>query len=440
MGKTRLIVELLNNLKTKNNHSQYIVGYSEATNEDQDLLLRAIQSLYFYWMEENSLFSQAKQLWEKNKKDLIGRLGLITAKLFETVFKESFGSASSLISDTLKTLVTEQQSQLLAIPKLSYQQCFELVCDLYTISERPIVLALDAFEQLPEPLTLKTILSKIMLFIDKWPPLHIFISVRNTCPKYIASNEWYAWKCIEDLKKESSLINIFELGILSNDEDNDDFIKFVHEKVPATQHISDEVIMDIIQGHPGVIRRWIDAQPDTLEMMYEKAKDAFEYKYPEIEEIYVKLSEDQDQLFLTAIYYALAPELNSINRWNELKKTININGIDHNTAILKLNGIGLLSEQSYPSFGLTTRYQVARDIVIKTFRLYCVNILKEWERELRVLKGPYILYVSRYVSTLLNTFEPDIAEQQLRLRFNSTLKQVHDIVTPEVMQNLTSLR
>ena len=41
---------------------------------------------------------------------------------------------------------------------------------------------------------------------------------------------------------------------------------------------------------------------------------------------------------------------------------------------------------------------------------------------------------------LSGVLEPDIAEQQLKLRFNSTLKQVHDIVAPEVMQNLTSLR
>ena len=39
----------------------------------------------------------------------------------------------------------------------------------------------------------------------------------------------------------------------------------------------------------------------AIQSQQSKAKDAFEYKYPEIEEIYVKLSEDQDQLFLIAI-------------------------------------------------------------------------------------------------------------------------------------------
>ena len=110
-------------------------------------------------------------MWQKNRKEFVGRLGSLTAKLLETVFKDRFGNASVLIADTLKALVVEQQGQSPVVQKLSYQQCFELLRDIYSITDLPIVLVLDAFEQLPDPLTSKTILSKILSLIDNWPPL-----------------------------------------------------------------------------------------------------------------------------------------------------------------------------------------------------------------------------------------------------------------------------
>ncbi|MGA1840189.1 MAG: hypothetical protein ACMUIU_06140 [bacterium] len=120
--------------------------------------------------------------------------------------------ASSLSAGALKALVSEQENQTLSVPKLSYQQCSELLRDSYVIAKKPMVLVLDAFEQLPDPFSLQTTLSRFLRYIESWPPLHILIAIRHEHSEDIPPNEIGASICVDDLKKESGMVNVYELG------------------------------------------------------------------------------------------------------------------------------------------------------------------------------------------------------------------------------------
>ena len=424
MGKTRLLVEFLYEISTSSKNNQYSIGYAEATNEDQDLLLRSVQSLFVIWTKQRSFVEQLQHAWKSTRTNWPTKLGKISVSLLNSVFKDNFGSTGGLIVDSLNALIKEQSSQSEGSSSiLSYEQCCSILNYIHEISEEPIVLVLDAFEQLPNISSHQSVLSKVLADCHRWPRVHIFLSVRNPDNQRYKNEAQDAFRCVEELSKASGKVDIFYLEPLETDENNVDFEKFVRNKVPGVANMSNREICKHLHGYPGVLKRWIDVRPATAKEVLTSAEDALEHRYKEIGQILEKLENDQEQkrenLLDAALCYALSPEINSADRWQEIKHTI-VDVRDHERTILKLINRGLLVKPNtaaklYPTFGLTLRYQMARNIAIKNYEFQATALLKDWNERLRNRNEIYLSSIKRYVNSLAEKLEPDLADQQYKL-------------------------
>ncbi|MGA1840190.1 MAG: hypothetical protein ACMUIU_06145 [bacterium] len=192
-----------------------------------------------------------------------------------------------------------------------------------------------------------------------------------------------------------------------------------------------------MQGYPGVLRRWLDKKCGSLEDLRETARDALLCRYPEFKGIYKKLKKEEADLFNAALYYTLAPELNSNERWDELAQTIS--GVDHERSILELQEMSILREERpYPYFGPTIRYQVAQYTAVESFKPRCIITIKKWRSHLESKNNAFLFSVAWYVSELLETIDPE--EKQRKISRQIAIIKMHEDVSPFVSKEIAKIR
>ncbi len=150
MGKTWLLEELSRTLSLEHG---FLVGYAECMGETADLMLRAVADLYTRWLADASNWQQAKSLWRRHKSRVVTYVGEAVGSVFRAV-DESGALGKTGIGEAVQTTFTKlARANMdlvtggLELPRLAYQQACDLVSGVATVSAKPIVLVLDAWEQ-----------------------------------------------------------------------------------------------------------------------------------------------------------------------------------------------------------------------------------------------------------------------------------------------------
>jgi hypothetical protein len=147
MGKTYLLTHVAGLLSQRG----CLVGYVESAGVGPDLMLRAVVDLYTFWLSQSSYGEQVKGLWEKYKGKLTVSVGRAVGTIFESLYKTvGLEPVGKLVREGIETLVRgveDQRTGEMSLPKLDYEKARELVNFCASVSDKPIVLFLDAWDQ-----------------------------------------------------------------------------------------------------------------------------------------------------------------------------------------------------------------------------------------------------------------------------------------------------
>jgi len=357
-GKTALLNALRENLT---NGGGYLVGYVEATAESNDLLLRSVSDLYESWLKSSSHVSKARLLWEKEKGKFVTDIGLMVGELVEACSKiqEGTGSIGEQVRRVFGGLAEANKllsSGGIELPRLSYEQGKELLQILAKLTASRIVLILDSMEQIGSIDSELASIDSYLRHRQDWPDCHFLVSVRH------GDTDLGAHSKLKELVSSSALAEFWEMPKWRVEEDlleMDALLSYLHELVPITNSMSDESLLELIDGHPGVFSRWLEGKPESEEALRQLADDAQAYRYRELDGALSQVLQDDAEGSKLAARTAMFRELTSDVEWNLYSEIVAEGTSKENCD--KLRSLGVFSrERRFPSYGHNSRYGAAR--------------------------------------------------------------------------------
>ena len=287
MGKSALLNELAARLTQQPDGNLFrapLIGITESLGETSDLLLRAVSSLYTRWIGSSTFREQGGVVAAQQNHDLVGRAGEVVGKLFKSLAGKPLAPLGDLVSDTLSGLATANrnlESGRLELPRLQTEQARDLLELVAHISGRPLVLIMDQWEKSPSPVFECNILDNFLRHIEDWPTLHIFLGVRA---------EKTPLDLLAKLRRSPlTPIEIFPLPDMHLDTQaaQRPLLDTLHSTLPFTATIPDAQVLDLLDGYPGTIARWLatNVPPPitTYARLAQLADDANNYRYPEFD-------------------------------------------------------------------------------------------------------------------------------------------------------------
>lgn len=370
IGKTWLLLEAARQLST---NLGCLVGYHECRSQSPDLFLRAVSHLYSQWLSNSSYREQALALWKNEQEDLTTKIGLAVGRVFSGLATGPVSTIDSLVSDIFGGLASAQRKLKTGGPtlgSLDYDQAQSLVENVSRISEKPVVLILDAWEKSPAVRFEHEILSRFLNYIDEWPSCHIFLAINQLELTDDASRD-LAVSLARDLAASSPDAGILELLPMDLDDESDRerLLAHVRVHVPGAAQVSDEDIESLISGYPGVLHHWRKAaargEVETEVQLRQLAEDAYRYRYREFDRLLPALSSEERTL---AVRISLLPRL--VDRsWEELEEIVVGDLSNPQLALDELALKGVLEETTpAPEFGHDTRHVAARNWLLEDRR------------------------------------------------------------------------
>ena len=374
-GKTWLLREFVNRLSTDDS---YFVGYAQSTGQYADLLLRSLQDLYTRWLSDASAVQQAKSLWKRHNDTIVARLGTSVGSglgilLEGTTQAKGLGGAIERFFNGLRKADTDLRSGGIQLPTLDYDTARNLLLVLDNLAEgnKRTVLILDAFDQSEGAKVQAKILRTFLTRLEEWPECHMLLATRKPDTN---DEETAALKCAKDLVRASVAAEFWSLPELHLQEDvgeRDRLLFYLHDKVPATKDLADELVLELIGGYAGVIGRWVqagarqDTAPQNRADLERLAQNAHALRYREIEELLSKLKTANEPLFLFSLRLALLPEMASQAEFDALRAFVLQDQTTSSLVGLQADGLLHIVDDNpeVPSFGHTKRYEAVRRLI-----------------------------------------------------------------------------
>jgi AAA+ ATPase superfamily predicted ATPase len=252
MGKTWLLTQVAWQLS----ESDYLVGYQESKGEAMDSMLLVVADLYARWLSDASKWKQAKSIWERHKENLITSTAKAVSKLFSPLAKPL--GLDTLILDTFESLIRadlDLRTGGIQLSRLSYDVLLELVGLLAKITEKQVVLILDAWEQSPLIEFEYKTLNAFLNHLQEWPSCHIFLGLRPDVD---------AWQKANQLTINSSAAGVYELSEmhLDNHPHRALLLELLRRHVPVTRNLKENELIELMKGFPGVLERCIGEVDD----------------------------------------------------------------------------------------------------------------------------------------------------------------------------------
>lgn len=361
MGKTWCLHELARRLLENGTH---VVGYHESKAAESSHLLYAVSNLYARWLADSTMREQAISLWKRHKKDLVPRVGMFVGELLEDIAKKQMPEGiASMVRSAFDRLADAQQDLLtggMNIAALPYDQALSLVSLVSKISNRRIALILDAWEKSPSIRSEVTTLEAILKHQDEWTHTHVFLGVRNPdLDSTKLDNE--AYLKARDLSRISRAATIYELppmNLQGDAKESGRIIQYLHENVPAAEYLSDQSILEMIDGYPGVLNFWTSevnrVSMHSEEDLQTEASNAHALRYLELDQLLGGLDGIQRVL---AARFAFFPRLDA-EGWMLFRAVLLKDGSD--VAIDQLIDNKVLHDSRFPTYGHDTRHTFAR--------------------------------------------------------------------------------
>jgi tetratricopeptide (TPR) repeat protein len=354
-GKSAVMSELDRRLRAD---GEFLVGRYEAKGGEVSHFLYAISNLYERWLADANMREQAMLLWKRHSSELIPRVGQGFGRVLKALGGKESGIAELVSStfDGLKDLQEELKSGGLSLAPLPYDQTRELANLVAEISGRRVVLILDDWGRSADPLRERQTLESFLKHAQEWPRTHIVIAARRTIG---------AQPEAEDLSflGRSELGQTYELPPLdlSSELERRRLLLYLREKVPASREASDDEIIELIGGMPGVLSRWIVGAElgsvTGLETLRQKAEEAHSFRYTDLTRALDRLPKEA---LLLCARVAFLPRFNR-QIWDDCRSAV-FEGLDR--SVLD-NLVGSVLERyaedvRIPSFGHQTRHAAAR--------------------------------------------------------------------------------
>jgi len=295
---------------------------------------------------------------------VISRLGKTCARALSPYlrFIDPSGGLGNLLKGVFDFL-HEKDSELrtggLDLPPLTTDQARQLAVLLHAVSERPLLLILDAVDQLPNIQREAGHLHAFLEENDSWPPCHVVLGVRQPG---VDATEHQAYEAIKKLEEAYlPLAQLSELGPmdLTKHEDQQAILKYLRKHVHAARSMTDEVLLANLEGYAGTLIRWVRGNPDTPDGLLDLAIQSRIFAYPEFRRDLPLLRSKNRPLFDMAVSAALLPEITSEDNWKEYRPASKLSDVE----ISDLAQAGIFESPFYPTYGHTQRYKAFRDIL-----------------------------------------------------------------------------
>ncbi len=358
MGKTWLLQELGRQV-TINEAEPHLVGYFESRSEGADSLLRALIDLYTRWLANTDYAAQANMVWQQNRGKLLTGVTDSVASVIEKLGDCFTVPGARLISKTLQGLTrsnTTLQSAGLQIQPLQYDQARDLVRTVRKITNFPLILILDGWEQSRTLDAGISILHAFLRHLAEWPRVHIIIGMRPEAPVITE---------IEKIIKDQPARSLFyHLPLMHLDEENKDarqaLLEHVRSHISLEEALTDAELLHQIDGYPAVVNRWTDPlsaiEVDSVNTLKKLAEDAHANRFREFDSLLPEL--DKPGECQLAMRLALITSFGD-EWWQQLKVSI-LNGLDE--ALLDdLRYKKILEQTQPPSFGHDKRWDAVRN-------------------------------------------------------------------------------
>jgi tetratricopeptide (TPR) repeat protein len=366
MGKSWTLTEVARLLEEE---GRFLVGYHESKGAETSLLLYAVSNLYTRWLADSSLRGQAISLWERHKENLVPRVGQMVGLLFEKIaakqLPEGVGAVVRAAFDGLAEAQRDLLSGGLQLAPLPYDQALSLIALVAKISERRIVLILDAWEKSPSLRPELATLESFLKHRADWPHTHIFLAVRNQDVDSTKIND-EGYRRANDLCRINGAAQRYDLPAFNQTDlkERARLIEFVRQTVSATAHEPEQRLLEMIDGYPGVLHFWTDDVNQTTirarEDLRSLARDAHALRYLELEHLLDRLPDDTSRTLAARL--AFFPRLDR-ETWNIFRDLL-LDG-QPQTVVDTLVDSNVLEDQDFPTYGHDTRHTAARQWFIK---------------------------------------------------------------------------
>ena len=363
MGKSWLLEELARQLSHDPAPSLLgpqprLIGFTEAEGETSDVMLRGVTDLYLRWLSSSTYDQQRKVIYAQQKDNLVGKTGEAVGSIVKELSKIAGKPAEaigSLVNETFKGLAAANRDLKTGgndVPRLQIEQAYELVSLLHKITRRDIILVFDQWEKSLNTQLERNVLDSFLRHRDDWPPCHIFLGLRPDGISYEAVQEF------QSAYPAAALV--YELPPMHLEGDSSaPLLRFIRERVPVANDISDETLLNIIAGYPEIVKRWTDPKApyptNSLEDLVEIADDAIKYVYSEFKSLFPALSEAERIL---AIRLSLLPATKDPETWRTLKPILVEDTKPRDLDALKRTGV--LQSSVPPTYGHIKRTEAAR--------------------------------------------------------------------------------
>ncbi|MBU2552266.1 MAG: hypothetical protein KKB20_27895 [Proteobacteria bacterium] len=364
MGKSWLVKRFCDNLAKEDRR---LFGYVESTAAEHDLLSSAVADLYSRWLIRASYLDQFQSILERHRGKMVGTVGTAVGQMLSKVISlpvSGIGNAVEKLFQGLKSADDDLKTGGMQIQPVPYNVCRDLVSIVNKISELPILLVLDAWEQGKDLRNDFSSLKKMLGNLHDWPnDVHIFAVVRED-PKYSGCRELVNELCESSLACDRYVLQPMHLA--NDREEIKQLLHHIREMAPGAKGMEETSILDMMAGNPAVFEAWEYSRPDTAEIMRQTAKHAHSFRDRKFKILFPELLDSKRDLFDLATRIALLPEFVSERKWKELKDVVLCDLPESATAELASRGI--LKSDNPPSFGHTTEYESAQDWFIKNER------------------------------------------------------------------------
>ena len=139
----------------------------------------------------------------------------------------------------------------IALPRLQVDDARDLLALVYRITGRPIVLILDQLDEslIPdlEIATLRTFLRQI----DEWPPCHFLLGVLSGSEA--ADGLSLLAQAFDPIARRYDLPPMH----LDDPDAAALLLTYLHARVLITGTVPDADLLDLIDGYPGTVSRWV---------------------------------------------------------------------------------------------------------------------------------------------------------------------------------------
>jgi tetratricopeptide (TPR) repeat protein len=344
------------------------VGYHEWRGGENSHLRQAVRNLYSRWLKDASMVKQARIMYEQNKSELVPIVG----KLFGFIFDKLAGSLGvpdkigDIVAEAFNKLAEAQRSLVTGgLPSVSlpYDEAQSLLSIVSKISQKRIILILDAWEKPEKSENDIDALESFLKHMTEWPVTHMFLAIRypDLTPNEAGNSARRQAKKLRLLNPAAMQVCELAQLDLKDPAELSRVCSFLQRSIRVARGQACSCLLELVDGFPGVIDFWLHAETrgalHTFEDLVASANDAQVTRYSEIP---MQLEHLTPRTLQFAGAMVFLPQLDA-QGWRDVTGAL----ADHLGAVREtydeLTDCGLLlGDQEYASFGHETRFRAIR--------------------------------------------------------------------------------